>query len=322
MRVIVGFVSLLASVVTILPAAGYAKLCGDDVDGSRVPCACGDTVVSDLTLSDDPVTTTPCAGDGLVIRAAAADHGVTIDLAGKTLQGTGSGFGLWFVYGGPGGARLLSSGGRATLVGFTDGIIAHGIDSVASIDNVLLRKPKRDGVHVAARNYQIHAVEVQDAGRDAVVAGGRGFDIRATRVSNSRRFGFLISGLGGTIGGLGEGDESQGSGRIGFDVTGTGHQLVDCRASLADEDGVHISGMYHFVSGCVAEDNHGDGITGTGMNWLLTGNQALHNSGSGLVVRGMGVQDNGANLGADNGGDAPAGLPITQCSINGVPCAP
>ena len=41
-------------VLLVAPKVG-AKLCGDNVDGRDVPCACGDTVVSDLVLNDDPV---------------------------------------------------------------------------------------------------------------------------------------------------------------------------------------------------------------------------------------------------------------------------
>ena len=48
-------VSLLV-LFTVSPA--QAKLCGDDVQGQDVPCACGDTLVSGVVLSDDPVTTT------------------------------------------------------------------------------------------------------------------------------------------------------------------------------------------------------------------------------------------------------------------------
>src|SRR5574340_103529 len=51
----------------LLPVAAYAKLCGTHVGGQAVSCACGDVVASDLILGDDPVTTTVCAGNGLVV---------------------------------------------------------------------------------------------------------------------------------------------------------------------------------------------------------------------------------------------------------------
>src|SRR5262249_44514762 len=92
-----------------LPPGAHAKLCGDDVGGQDVPCECGDVVVSDLVLSDDPVTQAPCPDDGLVVRAPAAGHGLTIDLHGKTLRGSARGIGVWVLAGGPGGARLVST---------------------------------------------------------------------------------------------------------------------------------------------------------------------------------------------------------------------
>ena len=47
----------MALACSLLVGAGQvgAKNCGDDVAGQDVPCACGDTVVSDVALNGDPV---------------------------------------------------------------------------------------------------------------------------------------------------------------------------------------------------------------------------------------------------------------------------
>ncbi len=73
---------LLVLGLFLLPASATAKLCGNHVGGRRVPCACGDIVASDLVLTDDPVGNSVCPGDGLIVRAIGATHGVTVDLRG------------------------------------------------------------------------------------------------------------------------------------------------------------------------------------------------------------------------------------------------
>ena len=149
--------------VLAAPPGAAAKLCGDDVRGQDVACACGDTVVSDLVLNGDPVAGAPCSADGLIVDAKGMTHGVTVDLRGRTLRGTGQGAGLWLRYGGPGGARVISSDGVATIDGFRDGVVAHGNDSVALIDSVAVANSGRDGVRVQTNNVEMRSVESRAA---------------------------------------------------------------------------------------------------------------------------------------------------------------
>jgi hypothetical protein len=97
---------------TLLAAAGQvsAKNCGDDVDGQDVPCACGDTVVSNLALGADPILDAPCPADGLLVRVNDTRSGLTVDLRGNTIRGQGRGMGIWVLNGGKGGARIVSTG--------------------------------------------------------------------------------------------------------------------------------------------------------------------------------------------------------------------
>ena len=53
---------------------------------SRHTCQCGDVITQDTTLDSDLVD---CPGDGVVIGAS----GITLDLAGHTIDGTGPGAG-------------------------------------------------------------------------------------------------------------------------------------------------------------------------------------------------------------------------------------
>lgn len=307
---------------SIVPLSAAAKLCGDDVGGQDVPCACGDTVVSDLVLGDDPVGNARCASDALVVRANGAPRSVTIDLGGKTLRGNGQGAGLWIVYGGPGGARVVSTGGRATIEGFRDGIVAHGANTATLIEGVVVTASGRDGMRVGGPGFEVRNTEVRNAGRDAYSLGGGGFRVTGSRAVSSRRFAYFVMGRDGTIGAAGAGAAAEGSGAVGFNLSGTGHRLIDCRVSGAGKDGVHLNGMHFEIRGCVARENAGDGIGGgTGMDWLLAGNQAIDNGNNGISVGGQHITDGGGNSGSGNRG-LKQRRSVAQCEINGQPCAP
>jgi hypothetical protein len=307
-------------VLLVAPKVG-AKLCGDNVDGHDVPCACGDTVVSDLVLSDDPVLDVVCPADGLIVRAAGSPVGVTIDLSGKTLRGSGNGAGVWVVNGGAGGARVVSSGGSATIEGFRDGVLGHGPDAVRLVDGVFASRSGRDGIRVAGDNFEIRNAEARDSGRDGYNLMGKGFHLTGTRAVNSGRFAYFVMGQDGSLGAPGAGSVAEGSGDAGFSIMGMGHHLVDCTVSGAHKDGLHLNGMMFDVRGCVAQDNGGDGIGGMGGGWTLAGNRAVNNDGNGILVSGREVVDGGGNSGTGNRG-LHQQRPAAQCEISGAPCQP
>jgi hypothetical protein len=310
---------LLAIAVALCPPAAGAKLCGDDVGGRDVPCACGDVVVSDVALDGDPVLAAPCPGDGLVVRAPRAAHGVTVDLRGGSLEGSGRGRGLWIIHGGPGGARVVSSAGPSTVLGFRDGIVGAGPASVALIEGVLAVDSGRDGVRVRATGYEIRNTEAWGSGRDGFRLGGRAFRVQAAQAVASGRRGYAVRGRDGRLGTVGDGVVAVGSGRDGLRLTGTGHRVRDCLAVGARRDGVRLSGTRLTLSGCRAENNDGAGIAGRGLTVELTGNQARGNRRSGLSVAGVDVADAGGNGGSGNGAPHQA-LPAVQCRIGERPC--
>jgi hypothetical protein len=310
----------LALLLTRPPTVG-AKLCGDDVGGADVPCACGDVVVSDLVLGDDPVTEAPCPDDGLVVRAPGAGHAVTIDLHGKTLRGSARGVGVWVLAGGPGGARLVSTGGPATIQGFRDGVVANGRDSLAAVDGVVAAGSTRDGFRVDAPGYELRNAEARDSGRDGFGLMGKGFRVSATRAIRSARWGYYVMGDEGTLGAAGAGPVAEASGKGGFSVMGMGHQLVECAASGSGEHGLQLWGMHFTILRSVATGNHRDGINGMGVDWWLAGNQANDNDGDGIVVGGIRVADQGGNAGSGNRGLREQGR-ARQCEIGDHACQP
>jgi hypothetical protein len=246
---------------------------------------------------------------------------VSIDLAGKTLRGDGSGIGIWLVNGGGRGARLISTGGAATIEGFRDGVVGRGPSTVVSVEGLVIRGSRRDGARLEDNAYSVRAVEVLDSGRDGFsLAGGR-FRIEETRSIRSGRFGYFVMGREARIGTPGAGNRAEASGKAGFSVQGTTHQLVDCVATANGKEGVKLRGGAHHLVGCVASENRGSGIIGMGSGWRLASNQALANQGHGLYVRGPVCFDEGGNLGSANTGSALAAR-VVQCEIGGVPCAP
>jgi hypothetical protein len=313
---------MLALAVIARPGVSAGKLCGDDVDGRDVPCACGDTVVSDLVLGADPVLDAPCEQDALIVRAgASATAGLRLDLRGRTLRGMGKGTGIWVVSGGSGGAQIVSSGGRANLEGFRDGIVAHGDDTVALVDGVTVSGSARDGVRVMGPGFEIRNAEVRGAGRDGFSLGGSAYRITSTRTVDSKRFGYFIMGKDGVIGEVGAGNSAQASGGEGFSIMGMGHRLVECSASGSGKDGVHLNTMHVELRGCSAAGNGGSGIAGMAPGSSLTQNGATDNDGDGIDVGGAGLVDGGGNTGSGNRGQGRQ-RPAAQCEIGGAPCQP
>jgi hypothetical protein len=306
-------------VAAMLPAGAWAKLCGDQVDGQRVPCACGDVVVSDATLGDAPVAHSVCSGDGLIVRAQGTRR-ITVDLQGATLQGGEKGIGLLIAYGGPGGARIISSQGTGTIRGFRDGIFAHGRDTLGLLDRMEIVAPHRDGVRITAGDgYKIRNTEVREAGRDGFSLGGKRFRVRRTRALNVKHIGYMVMGQRGTLGARGAGVVSEGSGDAGFNLVGLGHRLIDCESLAAAKNGVQINGMNTLVQGCTLTGNLGDGITGVGENLHFADNQAMENDNDGINVHSHDVKDHGGNRGQGNLGRRHPGQAV-QCKLGPRPC--
>jgi hypothetical protein len=313
------YIWVLASALAVLPPGASAKLCGDDVAGRDVPCECGDIVASDLALDDDPVASTRCPDNALIVRAIRAPRGVTIDLRGRTLSGSGGGHGLWIVHGGPGGARVVSTGAPGAITGFRDGIATTNPRALALIENVVASAVLEDGIRVRGTGYEIRNTQVWDAGRNGFSLGGRGFRVRGTAAVGSRGSGYLVSGLAGELGVPGDGIVAADSGEDGVRLHGRGHQVQDCVAVGGRRNGVRLGAGYVALRGCRLADNRGAGLKGRGRSIELADNLAFGNGESGLAVSGPYLADQGGNDGIGNGAEATQHA--VQCEIGGTPCA-
>jgi hypothetical protein len=190
-------------------ATAYGALCGDDVDGARVACRCGDVVVSDTTLqATDPVVLERCVGDGLIVRAARTADAIYLNLNGLSLLGSGSGTGIRVSSGGANGA-VIDGGGqtaRAVIAGFSTGLRASGRRSVAEIRGVELNANRRDGLASWVHEARLIDVVANDNGRDGVHVGGRQSTLDGVRANKNGRYGLRVTQDTAALRGNGKGN--------------------------------------------------------------------------------------------------------------------
>ena len=182
----------LAATVLVVSAAHAHGACGDDVDGRRVPCVCGDIVASDLRLMpDDPVLAKPCVGDGLVVRPPIDGRSLVIDLNGQEIAGSGVGAGVRVLPGGAGAIEIRGGIGdmRGTLRGFREGIRAMADGALARIVNVTVRDSIGTGVRVRGSDASLEGVRVEDNGGDGVRTSGRSVDLHDIEAQGNGRRG-------------------------------------------------------------------------------------------------------------------------------------
>lgn len=240
-----------------LVSAGF---CGDDLDGQRVPCACGDTVVSDTTLSAiDPVAVLPCRGDGLRIAAPHDAESIRIDLAGLSLVGSGEGTGLRVLRGGTEGARILggSADSPAEVVGFRRGFLAHGLHTVSELRDIDFRANLFDGVRMRASNAVVRDVTATENGRDGFRLRGRSSSYVDLDAAQNGRTGLHLTGSKADLSAV-----ASDNGLIGVFVSGRGHLLRDVDASGNQSAGVFLTGREHRSINLDCRDNQGSDLGG------------------------------------------------------------
>lgn len=189
----------------LLLCAGVAVAanCGDDVNGERVACACGDTVVSDTRLvKTDPVVRQRCPDDGLIIRAAGQIESLTLDLAGLPLTGKGSGVGIQVLDGGSQGALLIGGkdGRPGQIAGFRVGISARGAQALRAAENLIVLGNETDGVQVSGRGAALNGVVSDDNGGSGVRTRGRDHSLEGVSAAGNRRYDLRVSGNGNYVG--------------------------------------------------------------------------------------------------------------------------
>jgi parallel beta-helix repeat protein len=225
--------------------------------GGVVPCSCGDTVTADRTLvcGVDPVTTTVCPGDGLIMDT----DGVALNLNFCTIRGDGDNIGTGIVIDAD--AVVVRSGritgfgvGVATvpMIGTTDGSTLTGLNIY---DNGA-------GIHIMATNTAVknNLVRLNDSHGITVlvpmVMGPHNNTVSGNRSEDNGFDGVVVHGAMNTV----TGNFAQRNGGDGFEIGGQA-TVKQNRAKYNALEGFVISGQGHWVTLNEAHMNGTDGFT-------------------------------------------------------------
>jgi hypothetical protein len=304
--------ALALLVASVAPAAALRR-CGDDVDGQRVACRCGDLLVGSRTLTaKDRVTREHCPGNGLLVSA---DGPVTLTLGGRTLAGEGQGVGILVLRG------TLTLVGPGDVVGFGTGIQVRGAKGLAGIVGVRVAENHADGIVASGDGFSIQGTVAERNGRDGFALWGGPFAVDGCRASDNGRYGFDVMAMGVLLGG-GLGNEATGNRDGGFWLHGEMYQMMGARASQNRGEGVMAAVTHSMFAHISADDNLSHGVRLMGPAIAFGDVTAARNRGVGVWVSGPGVDDQGGNSGVDNGGSmAPAymGSDMTPMMMSMMP---
>jgi nitrous oxidase accessory protein NosD len=277
-------IRLLAS-GAVLAAAGFASAASATA-APNAPIACGTVVTSDVRLRADLLD---CEGSALVIGAS----GVTIDLAGHLIDGTGSG------------AGIDNSAGHDDI-SITDGTIRgflFGVElfqaSGARLDRLSVES-NVDGVKIARSDaVDVKRVTVTDS-------VGPGIEVTFSERVVVRRSTVAGSGLGGIVDRFNsdtgyERNHLRGNTGPGLTLDRTGRAAVE-RNHVAgnDSDGIELSSVddARLIRNDVVANN-GNGISIDRPGNTLTRNHANANQGLGIAAP-DGTIDGGGNRATGN----------------------
>jgi hypothetical protein len=254
------FVTLAAGMLMAAPAT--AADCGDDVDGERVACACGDNVVSDTTLKPgDPVISDPCSGDALVLFPPRESNGITLNLGGHALVGKGYGAGIRVLRGGKLGSSIVGGGerpgARAEIVKFGTGIRASGRNLLREVRDLTVRDNRYDGLQLRTNGVVVTGVDSRSNGRDGVVVSGHGNEVSGVVSSGNLRDGLQVRGTGSQVRA-----ETSGNRRNGTVVGGRGNELVGVESNGNGRLGVLANGADHALGDVESSGNAAADVTG------------------------------------------------------------
>lgn len=255
-----GSVAPSFALLLLLVSPALADTCGDNVEGQRVPCSCGDTVVSDTRLApDDPVTTERCEADGLFIEAARGAQSLRLDLNGLSIVGRGIGSGIRILDGGSDGAVIVGSedGRRAQIVAFSRGVHAHGKTALAVLEDVDLMANTREGAAIRSSGARVSRVRATDNGAEGLRLSGHASQFREIEAEGNGGDGVRLSGSGAVL----EAD-TRGNAGHGAVVSGRAHRLQGVEASENQRSGVRLSGGEHQAVAVELDGNEGGEVSG------------------------------------------------------------
>jgi hypothetical protein len=274
-----------------------------------VNCSCGDRVVGTKHLSGaDPVTSTKCPADGLIIGAS----GVVLDMNGRIITGSGVGAGVKFEAG-LSGVKVRGGEVRGFAVGIETQASSGAVFGSDASDNDTLRIKGNGtaGLKINGAGSIVRRVLLQNNGAAADVTGNSNRLERVVVRDNAsgvavngdvntlllniieRTTGVSVkaSGVGNTL----ERNTIRLGGGDGLQVDGSDAHVIQNQIKQVGGNGVDIGGAAHFVTRNVISTAGGDGITGDATGSTFTRNQVKS-------VPGFGIED--TSVGTGTGGTA------------------
>jgi len=242
---LVAVLGALVALAAAMPAS--AGDCGDKMEGGRVACSCGDNVVTDTTLKPgDPVVSRPCSGDALMLFPPSNSDGITLDLGGLSIQGTGSGSGIKVLRGGKLGSLIVgggdANGSRAAIYLFSTGIRASGRSLLREVRDLDVHDNKHDGLQIRTSGVKVSNVNSYANGRDGVVVSGHGNEVTGVVAKRNQRDGLQVRGTGAGISA-----ETSDNRRNGTTVGGRGNDVTTVQSTGNGGAGLHANGADHSV---------------------------------------------------------------------------
>lgn len=253
---------ILLSLLFLVPRITIAAVCGDDVAGQRIPCRCGDTVVGNVRLvASDPVVSTRCTLDGLVVRAGAEVESITIDLAGNRIRGSDAGVGLRVIAGGTDGARVIGGNAdqRGMVTGFGIGLWATRGQAIARVEHLELIGNRDEGARVAIAGTIFEDVIATANGRDGFKVDGMGGRFADVRASDNGENGLRLCSDNTAVHVV-----ASRNGRSGIIVDGSNNDLEAAEAVENGRDGIVVRGEGGTWEVARSEDNVRDNLRANG----------------------------------------------------------
>lgn len=257
-RLVLG-TTLLFMAAIALPARARSAECGDAVSGQRVPCACGDVVVSDVRLrSDDPIVKQRCLLEGLIVRAPRTAESVRVDLAGLAIVGRGYGTGIRIDFGGSDGILLTGNSEasgqadarRGEIVGFSTGVVAMHPTALRRVESLRVRGNRRDGIKLHTDGTLVIDVESSDNGHHGFAFHGDGGRLQRVAANRNAGTGIHLRSSGVIVVG-----EAIGNRRNGIVSDGKENDIGGIVARENGERGVVVLGVRQRFEGIVSESN-------------------------------------------------------------------
>ncbi len=292
-----------------LAGATWAADCGDTTGagGTDVPCSCGDRVTTDTVLDKvlDPVVSTNsadlCPGNGLTVV-----DGVTLDLDGNKLRGSGVGTGVVI----DGDGVTVTNG---SVQGFVRGVRTSGTSPTtgSELSKLKVLENTDDGMLVRGDENTFTRNQATSNGARGMRVEGDLNTLERNKVNKNLEDGISIKGDGNIL----TKNKADSNAFQGITVTNHGNELVENKAKKNGKNGIMVVGNDNILEENTGDKNVKDGVTVEGNGNSLSGNRGNGNGENGVFADGgLGVNsDDGGNSGKNNGG--------ADCEIDGVDCS-